>query len=116
MSDIPNISVIYTCLTCYCCIMTSSDKTKCPKCSSEVKDGDSICCSICNVWHHLQCLGLSREQFLQYTRNKTTYLLILWMKKSLKNYLIYLLKNWKKQYRGSHGVKFATKRTFIYQL
>ena len=53
--------------------MIGSDKTKCCKCSSEVKNGDSICCSICNVWHHLHCSGLSREEFLQHTRNKNLY-------------------------------------------
>ena len=50
--------------------MIGSDKTKCRKCSSEVKNGDSICCSICNVWHHLHCSDLSREEFLQHTKNK----------------------------------------------
>ena len=140
-----------------------------------------ICCSICNVWHHLNCTDLSREEFLQHTRNKNLYwecpkcvvyrcgkcstvlgkcgcilcnhfnkwfhkrcsLLDLMInfsnqvnvknldsvqnarqtafscfgwKKNFKNCLIYLLKNWKKQLRGSHGVTFATKRTFTYQL
>ena len=41
--------------------MVGADKTKCRKCSSEVKNGGSICCCICNVWHHLHCSGLSRE-------------------------------------------------------
>ena len=41
--------------------MVGADKTKCRKCSSEVKNGDIICCRICNVWHHLHCSGLSRE-------------------------------------------------------
>ena len=71
--NIPNISANYICLMCYCCIMIGSDKTKCCKCSSEVKNGDSICCSICNVWHHLHCSGLSREEFLQHIRNKNLY-------------------------------------------
>ena len=113
--------------------MIGSDKTKCCKCSSEVKNGDSICCSICNVWHHLHCSGLSRKEFLQHTKNKNLF----WEwfhkrcsllendkfvklgqceepwfclecmtsnlpfyaldEKKLKNYLIYQLKNWKKQ-------------------
>ena len=51
--------------------MISSDETKCGKCSSEVKNGDSICCSICNVWHHLHCSGLSREEFLQHNRSRS---------------------------------------------
>ena len=71
--NIPNISANYTCLICCCCIMIDFDKTKCRKCSSEVKNGDSICCSICNVWHHLHCSGLSREEFLQHTRNKNLF-------------------------------------------
>ena len=53
--------------------MTGSDKTKCRKCSSEVKNGESICCSICNVWHHLHCSCLSSEEFLQQSRNKKTF-------------------------------------------
>ena len=53
--------------------MMSSEKTKCCKCRSEVKNGDSICCSICNVWHHLRCSGLSKEEFLQHTRNKNLF-------------------------------------------
>ena len=53
--------------------MTGSDKTKCRKCSSEVKNGYSICCSVCNVWHHFRCSGLSREEFLQHTRNKNLF-------------------------------------------
>ena len=51
----------------------SSEKTRCRKCRSEVKNGDSICCSICNVWHHLRCSGLSKEEFLQHTRNKNLF-------------------------------------------
>ena len=47
------------------------NKTKCRKCKTEVKSGNSICCSVCNVWHHLCCLGLNREQFLEHTKNKT---------------------------------------------
>ena len=53
--------------------MIGFDKTKCRKCSSEVKNGDSICCSICNVWHHLHCSGLSRKEFLQHTKNKNLF-------------------------------------------
>ena len=30
-------------------------------------------CSICNVWHHLCCSGLSKEEFLQQTRNKNFF-------------------------------------------
>ena len=51
----------------------SFEKTRCRKCRSEVKNGDSICCSICNVWHHLRCSGLSKEEFLQHTRNKNLF-------------------------------------------
>ena len=46
-------------------VMIGADKTKCCKCSSEVKNEDSIDCSICNVWHHLHCSGQSMEEFLQ---------------------------------------------------
>ena len=53
--------------------MISADKTKCRKYSSEVKNGDSICCSIFNVWHHLHCSGLNREELLQHTRNKKLF-------------------------------------------
>ena len=64
---------LYMQLTIFSKIM-SSEKTKCRKCRSEVKNGDSICCSICNVWHHLRCSGLSKEEFLQHTRNKNLFL------------------------------------------
>ena len=50
--------------------MINSNKTKCRKCKTEVKCGNSICCSVCNVWHHLRSSGLSREEFLQHTKNE----------------------------------------------
>ena len=49
------------------------NKTKCRKCKTEVKSGNSICCSVCNVWHHLRCSGLNREQFLEHTKNKNLF-------------------------------------------
>ena len=76
-------NVLISCLTLYTylqnipeprfCVMINShiNKTKCHKCKTEVKSGNSICCSVCNVWHHLRCSGLNREQFLEHTKNKT---------------------------------------------
>ena len=49
------------------------NKTKCLKCKTEVKSGNSICCSVCNIWHHLCCSGLNREQFLKHTKNKNLF-------------------------------------------
>ena len=72
MSVNSNICRLYLHLICLYLIM-SSDKTKCRKCKSEVKNGDSICCSVCNVWHHLQCSGLNKEEFLQHTKNKNLF-------------------------------------------
>ena len=35
----------------------------CPVCTKGVEDEDSICCSICEKWVHLDCTNLTPSQF-----------------------------------------------------
>ena len=43
----------------------------CSKCNQNVGNENSIFCTTCNIWHHLECSRLDNKEFLEYITNRS---------------------------------------------